>query len=73
MVYYKLVLDEIAPSQNSTVIGPSTSPRFVLNTSYVRENARYRYQVQAVNTLNLSDATEPRELSKTQCCLLARL
>ena len=49
------------PSQSSAVIGPSTSPRFLLNMSDVRENARYQYQIRIVNALNLSDETEPRE------------
>lgn len=62
-VEYILVLQE-AMSNESVILGPSTELVFFINSSYIKENARYSYVVEAVNTINIRSAIDPREFCK---------
>ena len=61
MTHYELLLREIAPNSSDTIRIPFNPPSVSLNTSYVAENVRYKYQLKLVNNIGISDETQDLE------------
>lgn len=70
-VIYMVLLQEV--NSNSSILGPSKEPRFILNSANIKENSKYSFIIRALNSINISSDIAEQDFCKFLTSLIVNV